>query len=246
MSKILGLDLGTNSLGWAIAEQTDKGYALLDKGVDIFQEGVAREKNNEKPAVQDRTDARALRRNYFRRRLRKIEVLQVLIENDLCPRLTGEQLAEWRKRKVYPLDEAFIRWQRTDDNTDKNPYRDRYRALTERLDPDKEADRHSLGRAFYHLAQRRGFISNRKEAGKDSEDGQVKQSIKNLTSDMENAGCRYLGEYFYMLYQQKKKIRKKYTSRNDHYLSEFRAVCEKHPLPEALPQALHRAIFFHR
>ncbi len=63
MSKVLGLDLGTNSLGWAIAEQTENGYALLDRGVDIFQEGVAREKNNEKPAVQDRTDARALRRH---------------------------------------------------------------------------------------------------------------------------------------------------------------------------------------
>ena len=238
--------MGTNSLGWAIAEQTENGYTLLDRGVDIFQEGVAREKNNEKPAVQDRTDARALRRHYFRRRLRKIEVLKVLIENDLCPRLTDEQLAEWRKSKVYPLDEAFIRWQRTDDNTDKNPYRDRYRALTETLDLDKESDRHSLGRAFYHLAQRRGFISNRKEAGKESEDGQVKQSIKNLTSDMEDAGCRYLGEYFYMLYLQKRKIRKKYTSRNEHYLAEFRAICEKQKLPETLTQALHRAIFFQR
>ena len=109
MSKVLGLDLGTNSLGWAITEETASGYALLDKGVDIFQEGVAREKNNEKPAVQDRTDARALRRHYFRRRLRKIEVLKILIDNGLCPWLTDGQLTEWRKHKTYPLDEAFIR-----------------------------------------------------------------------------------------------------------------------------------------
>ena len=40
MARILGLDLGTNSLGWAITEQTDDGCRLLDKGVDIFQEGV--------------------------------------------------------------------------------------------------------------------------------------------------------------------------------------------------------------
>lgn len=149
MSKVLGLDLGTNSLGWAIAEQTENGYALLDRGVDIFQEGVAREKNNEKPAVQDRTDARALRRHYFRRRLRKIEVLKILIEHDLCPPLSDEQLAQWRKRKTYPLDDAFIQWQRTDDNTDKNPYHDRYRALTEELDLDNRHDRWSLGRALY-------------------------------------------------------------------------------------------------
>lgn len=246
MSKVLGLDLGTNSLGWAIAEQTENGYALLDRGVDIFQEGVAREKNNEKPAVQDRTDARALRRHYFRRRLRKIEVLKILIEHDLCPPLSDEQLAQWRKRKTYPLDDAFIQWQRTDDNTDKNPYHDRYRALTEELDLDNRHDRWSLGRALYHLAQRRGFISNRKDTGKESEDGQVKQSIKNLTTDMEAAGCCYLGEYFYMLYQQKEKIRKKYTSRNEHYLAEFRAICEKQKLPESLTETLHRAIFFQR
>ena len=72
MGKILGLDLGTNSLGWAIVTESENGdYTLIDKGVDIFQEGVAREKNVEKPAVQDRTNARALRRHYFRRRLRK-------------------------------------------------------------------------------------------------------------------------------------------------------------------------------
>lgn len=47
MAKVLGLDLGTNSLGWALADEYEQGYALLDKGVEIFQEGVARDKNNE-------------------------------------------------------------------------------------------------------------------------------------------------------------------------------------------------------
>lgn len=57
MAKILGLDLGTSSIGWAIVEQHDSGYSLLEKGVDIFQSRVARVQYNEKPAVQDRTDA---------------------------------------------------------------------------------------------------------------------------------------------------------------------------------------------
>lgn len=47
MTKVLGLDLGTNSLGWALVDESENGYALLDKGVAIFQEGVARDKNNE-------------------------------------------------------------------------------------------------------------------------------------------------------------------------------------------------------
>lgn len=216
MAKVLGLDLGTNSLGWALADEYEQGYALLDKGVEIFQEGVARDKNNEKPAVQDRTDARALRRHYFRRRLRKIDLLRVLVRYDLCPPLTEEQLSTWRQKKQYPLDEEFLRWQRTDDNEDRNPYHDRYVALTERLDLENRAQRWLLGRAFYHLAQRRGFLSNRKEAGNEKEDGTVKESIKNLSAEMEAAGCRYLGEYFYGLYQHKERIRGKYTSRNEH------------------------------
>lgn len=246
MAKTLGLDLGTNSIGWAVVEHTENGYALKDKGVDIFQEGVAREKNNEKPAVQDRTEARALRRHYFRRRLRKIELLKVLVRYDLCPRLTDEQLDTWRKEKRYPLDEEFLQWQRTDDNEDKNPYHDRYVALTQVLNLENREHRHLLGRAIYHLAQRRGFLSNRKEAGKDKEDGTVKEGIRNLSAEMGKAGCRYLGEYFYELYRRKEKIRGKYTSRNEHYLAEFNAVCERQNIPEKWREELHRAIFFQR
>lgn len=246
MTKILGLDLGTASIGWALVERNDTEYALLDQGVDIFQEGVAREKNSEKPAVQDRTAARALRRHYARRRLRKIDLLRVLVRHDLCPALTDEQLKDWKQKKIYPLTDEFIRWQRTDDRTDKNPYRDRYKALTETLDLDTQRDRYTLGRALYHLAQRRGFLSNRKDAGDESESGKVRQSIEGLTVDMEKAGCAYLGEYFYRLYARKEKIRTKYTSRNEHYLAEFRAICEKQRLADDLRKALHRAIFYQR
>ena len=230
----------------ALVERNDTGYALLDQGVDIFQEGVAREKNSEKPAVQDRTAARALRRHYARRRLRKIDLLRVLVRHDLCPALTDEQLKDWKQKKIYPLTDEFIRWQRTDDRTDKNPYRDRYKALTETLDLDTQRDRYTLGRALYHLAQRRGFLSNRKDAGDESESGKVRQNIEDLTVDMEKAGCAYLGEYFYRLYARKEKIRTKYTSRNEHYLAEFRAICEKQRLADDLRKALHRAIFYQR
>lgn len=37
MTKILGIDTGTNSLGWAIVEKQTDGYHLLDKGVNIFK-----------------------------------------------------------------------------------------------------------------------------------------------------------------------------------------------------------------
>lgn len=57
MTKILGIDTGTNSLGWAIVEKTAGDYNLLDKGVNIFQEGVKIEKGIEssKAAERNRT-----------------------------------------------------------------------------------------------------------------------------------------------------------------------------------------------
>ncbi len=246
MVKTLGLDLGTSSLGWAIVERDNNdNITLLDHGVDIFQEGVAREKNVESPAVQPRTEARASRRHYFRRRLRKIEVLKVLVRHDLCPTLSDEQLEQWRYKRLYPLSDDFIRWQRTDEKSGKNPYYDRYRALTEVLDLGVQADRHALGRALYHLSQRRGFLSNRKDAS-NSEEGVVKQHIKELNEQVAAAGCSYLGEYFYHCYRNGIKIRTRYTSRNEHLRAELEAICRKQQLSPELQRALARAILFQR
>lgn len=246
MAKILGLDLGTNSIGWAITEEREGQYTLLNKGVDIFQEGVAREKGEEKPMVQIRTNARSLRRHYFRRRLRKIELLKVLVENNLCPYLSKDMLDGWRYKKQYPLDDEFMLWLRSGES--KNPYADRFKALTQTLDLSHKEDKYTLGRALYHLAQRRGFLSNRKEDGGD--DGKVKGAIKQLDKDMVAANCNYLGEFYYKLFLAGEKIRTGdgygYAGRISHYEKEFNAICEKQNLSAELRKALHRAIFFQR
>ncbi len=246
MEKVLGLDLGTNSIGWAIVQHNDDlSYSLLDKGVNIFQEGVARDKSGEKPMVTDRTAARSSRRHYFRRRLRKIELLRVLVQNNLCPYLSEEDLLEWKNHKIYPLKEEFLSWQRTDEDLNKNPYHDRYICLTQKLDLSVVSNRYMLGRAFYHMAQRRGFLSNRKENTKET-DGKVKDNIKSLTKLIKESGCTYLGEYFYRLYEQGGKIRKNYTDRLEHYKREFNAICEMQDIDAELRVALENAIFYQR
>lgn len=246
MARILGLDLGTNSIGWALTEQHENGYQLIDKGVDIFQEGVNRTKSGEEPMVKVRTEARALRRHYYRRRLRKIELLKVLVANNLCPYLSNEQLDAWRYKKQYPLNDEFMLWLRSSDSD--NPYADRYKVLTEQLTLSSMVDRYTLGRALYHLAQRRGFLSNRKAEGND--DGTVKGAIKRLDKDMAEAGCNYLGEFYYKLFLAGEKIRTGdgygYAGRIAHYEKEFKAICEKQKLSEELQRALYRAIFFQR
>ena len=248
--RILGLDTGTNSLGWAIVDQEESGqYTLIDKGVVIFQEGVKIEKGIESSKASERTEHRALRKQYFRRRLRKIEVLKVLVKYDLCPSITDEDLKLWKLRKIYPKKDEFMVWQRTNDNEDINPYHCRYICLNEELDLERKRDRYTLGRAFYHMAQRRGFLSNRLDASEEDESGAVKSSIANLNKEIEENGCQYLGEYFYKLYKEKGntvRIRTRYTDREQHYKKEFFAICEKQNLPKEMVEDLTRALYFQR
>lgn len=245
MKKILGIDTGTNSLGWAIVGREGDERWLIDKGVNIFQEGVKVEKGIESSKAAERTAHRALRVRYYRIKLRKIRLLRLLIAHHLCPPLTSAELRMWRLQKVYPDSELFMRWQRTDDDTGRNPYAYRHRCLHEKLDLSSVTDRYVLGRALYHLAQRRGFLSNRKDAVSD-ETGKVKQAISQLTEEMHQAGHEYLGDYLHDLYNKGEKIRCHYTARNEHYLAEFNAICERQGLNAELVEKLRHAIFDQR
>lgn len=246
MKRILGIDTGTNSLGWAIVESDDNGnYRLLEHGTNVFQEGVKIEKGIESSKASERTGHRSIRKNYWRRKVRKIRLLTVLVENNLCPPVSKSNLRNWRVKKEYPKNELFMEWQRTEDKENINPYRFRHICLTEKLDLTDITKRYILGRALYHLNQRRVFLGNRKESTTE-EDGKVKLGISQLTEEMNNAGCAYLGEYFYRLYQRGEKIRSHYTSRKEHYLAEFHAICKKQELDEELVEKLEHAIFTQR
>ena len=248
--RILGIDTGTNSLGWAVVERDDNGeYSLLRKGSFIFQEGVKVEKGIESSKAADRTSHRATRKHYFRRRLRKIEVLKVLVKYGWCPNLTDEQLHLWHVKKQYPNSEAFMAWQRTNDNFEQNPYYYRHVCLHDKLDLENKAEAYILGRALYHLAQRRGFLSNRLDQSEEDEMGKVKSSISELSKEMQDASCEYLGDYFYKLYSEQKnnvRIRNRYTDREAHYKKEFYAICKKQELTETQITELERALYFQR
>lgn len=249
MTKILGIDTGTNSLGWAIVEKQADEYHLLDKGVNIFQEGVKMEKGIESSKAAERTAHKAARVRNYRIKLRKIRLLRILSDAHLCPPLSKAELSEWRLKKKYPKNELFMQWQSTDDESEKTPYAYRHKCLHESLDFTSMTDRYILGRSFYHMIQRRGFLSNRKDQSGD-DTGKVKESISNLTQDMHDAGYEYLGDYFYSLYNKGEKIRNHYTARNEHYLAEFKAICEKQDLdknlgPEVVRQ-IEKAIFDQR
>ena len=190
MGKTLGLDLGTNSLGWAILD--DLTGDILDKGVVVFPEGIDAANDTLETPAAIRRAARMARRMKFRRKVRKWMLLKVLIDNGMCP-MSHEELDAWRKSGKYPTDNRpFINWLKSTDTS--NPYADRAASANGKVPPLV------LGRALYHIAQRRGFKSSRKDADEGGDNdkslGAVKGDIAALTKEIADAGCRTLGQYF--------------------------------------------------
>lgn len=193
MSKILGLDLGTNSIGWAIVDKDVNEFSLIDKGVRIFSEGVKTEKGIESSRASERTRYRSARRIKYRRKLRKYETLKVLAENNMCP-LPVEEVVEWKKSgfKNYPLNPDFLRWLRTDEGENRNPYAFRDKASR------KKVSLLELGRALYHITQRRGFLSNRLDQSAEGVFEEHCPEIQNRIEDLESVSEIFaeLNDYF--------------------------------------------------
>jgi len=193
MAKILGLDLGTNSIGWAIVDKHGNDFSLVDKGVRIFSEGVKSEKGIESSRAAERTGFRSARKIKFRRKLRKYETLKVLSQNGMCP-LSIEEVEEWRKSgfKKYPMNPEFLKWLRTNDNENINPYVFRDKASKQKV------SLFELGRALYHIAQRRGFLSNRLDQ---SAEGILEEHCPKIQASIEDLSSKEaiiseLKEYF--------------------------------------------------
>lgn len=241
MSNIIGIDEGTNSIGWQIIDN-DQGK-ILSGGVVIFEDALQAEKDILKSSAAERTRYRLARRQKFRRRLRKYHTLKVLIKYKMCP-LSLEELDKWIKYrkglpKEYPSSPEFIKWLRTDVKENINPYVMRANAVEGPLPPME------LGRAFYHIAQRRGYKSNRLEdvADDSKKAGAVQEGINEIDKILNG---RTLGQCFRDLIIDGVKVRGKYTSREKHYLEEFNRICEKQSLDKSLVEELKKAIFFQR
>lgn len=233
----LGLDLGPQSIGWALIDEKDN--RLIATGVRVFPEGVDRDTSGgEVSKNEQRRLARAIRRQHRRRAKRRRQLRGVLVEAGLLPGVAARD----------PDDPDRIAWER-DAFQRADPYDLRRRALHEALEP------HDLGRLLVHLNQRRGFRSNRKtdrERKKESEG--ILQEISELAADM---GDKSLGEYLadqrgtdpvrYRL----TRVRGRHTHRSM-YEQEFERVwsAQQHHHPDILTDTLktqiHRIIFFQR
>ncbi len=241
----LGLDLGVASIGWAlISEDGDREFHLKAWGSRIFEQGldsgsgldgISAGKGTSR--ATERRQKRALRTQYKRRRERKNELKHILTENGMLPEpFTPEFFVELDRKLVQTLPEA-----EREHAAHIAPY------LYRKLALDRPLTKEEFGRAIYHLAQRRGYRSNRKLDLTDKDVGVVKERIAGLKSKMEQVHARTLAEYFCTIDPNKERIRARYTDRAM-YEDEFRKICEAQRAivsPE-LEKQLHKAIFFQR
>nr|WDE41865.1 Cas9 [uncultured organism] len=159
----LGLDIGTNSIGWCILGD----QRIQDIGVRIFSDG--RDPKSKMSLAVDRRAARAMRRRRDRYVRRRMKLLNLLVEYGLLP-------LDKQERKALQVE---------------NPYQIRALALDEALPAFQ------IGRALFHLNQRRGFKSNRKTDKGDPESGKISSAVVKLDTLMREAGSRTFGEFLW-------------------------------------------------
>ena len=256
MEKILGVDLGTNSIGLTLREDNDFTWY----GVYTFKKGVGEGKSGEFSYAAERTKHRSSRRLYNARRYRKWETLKVLIENDYCP-LNKENLDNWKHFKKgtgrsFPIEDIlFQEWIKLDFDGDgipdfSSPYQLRRVLITQSLDLALAENRYKIGRALFHIAQRRGFKSSRK-SGANEKTAVFNGSNETKTigrNEYENLIIEHgsLGAAFAACEDQNIRVRNRYTLRSD-YQVEVQKILEFQSIKDAVfCVRIDKAIFYQR
>lgn len=174
MKKILGLDLGTTSIGWAIILIDDDNNPIQILGMgsriiplssndrDQFLRGQAITKN------QDRTIARTQRKGYNRKQLRKEQLKKILNELD-----------------IYPTEELL-----------KLPNVDLWKLRADAALGNVPLTGMQLGRILYMLNQKRGYKSARSEANQDKKDTEYVAEVKGRHEQLKEKG-QTIGQHFY-------------------------------------------------
>ena len=152
MKKILGLDLGTNSIGWAVvneAENANEKSSIVKLGVRVNPLTVDELTNFEKgksiTTNADRTLKRSMRRNLQRYKLRRENLIEILKEHG------------------FINDETIL--SENGNKTTFETYRLRAKAATD------EISLQEFARVLLMINKKRGYKSSRK--AKSTEEGQL-------------------------------------------------------------------------
>lgn len=174
MKTVLGLDLGTNSIGWALIELDENNIPirivamgsriipLSTSDKEEFQRGLSITKN------QSRTVSRTQRKGYDRKQLKKSYLKKIL-----------------NKYNIFPSDELL-----------KLPMLDLWKLRSDSANPNENISAEQLGRILYMLNQKRGYKSARSEANADKKDTDYIQAVKGRYAQLKDRN-QTIGQCFY-------------------------------------------------
>lgn len=273
MTNILGLDLGTNSIGWAIRDlNSTTEDQLVDYGVVIFKKGVGEGKSGEFSLAAERRTNRSKRRLYNAKRYRKWATLKILSENGMCP-LSQEELRLWsignwqegkNKGRLYPTSPDFSAWlamdfKRIGKSVDagiklKPAYTNTYFLRAVLLEENKENEDFNLykiGRAFYHLVQRRGFKTSRKSGVTSYANNELFKKFKETYPDKADWKPSQIYLYVQSGKDPNPDLRRERIRNNDVIQrglneEEFFAICKKQNISDDLANKIHKALYYVR
>ncbi len=203
---VFGFDIGTTSIGWAVVRMDAASGTgeILRMGVRIFPE--ARDPDGI-PLNQERRRRRMMRRQLRRRRNRRRNLNMLLTEAGFLPPFSREKGSTWAQAMA------------------RDPWALRVRATSEALAP------HELGRALYHLAQRRHFRgrdleASPEEAGEsDEQSAEEKKAASQREKDRAalKASGQTLGAFLASIPERTERRRGHHFARED-VAAEFRAI----------------------
>jgi len=213
MRKILGLDLGSASIGWALIEESvDNKTSIIGLGSRIIPyegtEGKDFAKGTGESRNSLRTKARTARKGYDRYQLRRKYLVETLVKANMFP---DETLKSLPKIELWSLRNKAVNSQIT---------------LKE------------LGRLLLWLNQKRGYKSSRSDANLGKKDTEYVATVKSRHEKIKELNLT-IGQYFYneLSNNQFFKVKENIFPR-EAYIEEFEAIyhTQKQFYPETLTE----------
>ncbi len=166
----IGLDIGITSIGWVTTslDENEAPYKIDKLGCRIFD--LAENPKDGSSLAKPRREARSARRRLRRHRHRLERIRQLITQSEL--------LSEEKLLSLYD-----------------QPVSDIYAVRSEAL--DRILSDEEFARVLIHIAQRRGFKSNRKSDTNEKEAGKLLAAISANEAQMAEKGYRTVGEMLY-------------------------------------------------
>ena len=196
MELIFGFDVGTTSIGFAVIDH-DPGQGtgkIHQLGVRIFPE--ARDPKALVPLNQDRRAARMRRRQLRRRRQRRHGLAELLHQYGFLPKRNSPAWGRVMEADAYQLRKWGFKLQQAESDESRSQVFAAMRAEQANLPAwvfDGEClSSHAVGRAIYHLAQRRHFKG--RDIDEISEDTETRTQSRSDDQDADAQKAQSAGE----------------------------------------------------